>query len=101
MVSIDALERELSSSSAPDFTLGIGRLRRIRRIDEARVCWSDSGYLNEYGLSARASKMIPTAWFRVHATRRQALQRVFIESIAVPELPRADTTVAIRSSRCE
>src|SRR5262245_12859159 len=33
--------------------------------------------------------MIPAARFRIQASGRQALQRVLIKSIAVPELPRA------------
>lgn len=45
--------------------LPIGRLRRIRRIDVASVCRSDSRDLHQYGLGTGASKVIPTARFRI------------------------------------
>ena len=78
-------------------------LRRIRRIDVVRVCRSESRNRVRNWLGARASKVIPRAWFGGHAASRPAgaSTRLHQNDCLNPNCHVPDTTVAIRSSRCE
>ena len=69
--------------------LALSRFRIVPGVEVVRVGWTIAGNLDDYRVGVRPGEMIVAARFRVHASRRECLQHLLIEMVAVGEVPLA------------